>query len=81
MLGEFVELSLIDISFLLYTEHRTLVRDDPDEHNDVFNIWKWNAKFQFRVSYHSQMFANVQVRSCNMMSYSSTRCSLLLRAS
>ncbi|KAJ3351315.1 Williams-Beuren syndrome chromosome region 16 protein, partial [Allomyces javanicus] len=51
----FVRITIGDTSFT------TFVRDEPDEKTAAGRAWYWDDKFDFSISYHSQLFSSIQL--------------------
>ncbi|KAJ3352500.1 hypothetical protein GGF32_003671 [Allomyces javanicus] len=51
----FVRITIGDTSFT------TFVRDEPDEKTAAGRAWHWDDKFDFSISYHSQLFSSIQL--------------------
>ncbi|KAJ3366123.1 hypothetical protein GGF31_008137 [Allomyces arbusculus] len=43
------------------TSFATFVREKPDEQSAAGRAWYWDDKFDFTVSYHSQLFSSIQL--------------------
>ncbi|KAJ3352499.1 hypothetical protein GGF32_003670 [Allomyces javanicus] len=51
----FVRITVGDRSFA------TFVREEPDERSAAGRAWNWDDKFDFSISYHSQLFSSIQL--------------------